>query len=108
MLCRSDCEIYYSGDTDPEGILIANKIICRNPHKIRPWRITVQDYYDSISDKPVTDERLIQLDSVTDSRLFDVCKAIKKEKFAGYQEQLIDKMIDDIKTEFSVGNSQIL
>ncbi|MDD6490595.1 MAG: TIGR02679 domain-containing protein [Clostridia bacterium] len=105
MLCRSDCEIYYSGDTDPEGILIANKIICRNPQKIRPWRMTVQDYYDSISDKPVTDERLIQFDGVTDTRLFDVCTAVKKEKLAGYQEQLIDKMIEDIKTEFYVGNS---
>ncbi|MGN0469365.1 MAG: TIGR02679 domain-containing protein [Acutalibacteraceae bacterium] len=99
MLCRSDCEIYYSGDTDPEGILIANKIICRNPQKIRPWRMTVQDYYDSISDKAVTEERLIQLDGVTDSRLFDVCTAVKKEKLAGYQEQLIDKMIEDIKSD---------
>ena len=97
MLCRSDCEIYYSGDTDPEGILIANKIVCRNPQKIRPWRMTVQDYYDSISDKAVTNERLSQLDSVTDLRLLDVCLAVKKEKLAGYQEQLIDKMIEDMK-----------
>ena len=74
MLCRSDCEIYYSGDTDPEGILIANRIICRNPQKIRPWRMTVQDYYDSISAKPITDERLIQLDSVTDSHLLMYAK----------------------------------
>ena len=99
MLCRSDCEIFYSGDTDPEGILIANKIVCRNPDKIRPWRMTVQDYYNSISDKAVTDERLSQLDSVTDKRLLDVCCALKKEKRAGYQEQLIDKMLEDIKTK---------
>lgn len=102
MLCLSGCEIYYSGDTDPEGISIANRILCRNREKVHLWRMSVQDYYNSISNEFLTEERLSKLEKITDNRLYNLCLAVKREKRAGYQEQIIDEMINDIKNNINL------
>lgn len=97
LLCEAGCKLYYSGDTDPEGILIADKILSRHPANIIPWRISADDYYASISDEIVDETRIKKLEKISDSRLLNVLNAIRKEKRAGYQELLIDLMVGDIR-----------
>ena len=97
MLVKSECELYYCGDIDPEGIEIADRVIARNPERIFLWRMTVEDYYRSISNEKLTEKRLKKLDKVVNIQLRELTEVLEKEKRAGYQEHLIDLMVQDIK-----------
>ena len=97
MLVKSGCELYYCGDIDPEGIEIADRVIARNPERIFLWRMTVEDYYRSISNEKLTEKRLKKLDKVVNIQLRELTEVLEKEKRAGYQEHLIDLMVQDIK-----------
>jgi uncharacterized protein (TIGR02679 family) len=98
LLCESGCKIYYSGDIDPEGLGIADRVIARHPEHIFPWRMTIEDYELSISNEPLDDTRIKKLDRIKDARLNGVVNALRKEKKAGYQELLIESLFRDIKT----------
>jgi len=97
MLIKSGCELYYCGDIAPEGIEIADKVITRSPERIFLWRMTVEDYYRSISDEELTEKRLKKVDKIVNVQLRELAEVLKKEKRAGYQEHLIDLMVKDIK-----------
>ena len=99
MLIKSGCKLYYCGDIDPEGIEIADKVITRSPERIFLWRMTVEDYYRSISDEELTEKRLKKVDKIVNVQLKELAEVLKKEKKAGYQEHLIDLMVKDIKQE---------
>lgn len=98
LLCESGCKIHYSGDIDPEGLGIADRVIARHPEHIFPWRMTKEDYESSISNEPLDDTRIKKLDRIKDARLNGVANALRKEKKAGYQELLIESLLSDIKT----------
>jgi len=58
-----------------------------------PWRFTKDDYMKCISD-----ESLKKLKNLTDPRLISLSEEIKMTKKAGYQEMLINDMMEDIKS----------
>lgn len=97
FLCVSGCTLYYSGDIDPEGLGIADRIITRHPENIVPWRMAVEDYRKCISEEILSEKRLKQLERIGDVRLIEVAKVLSYEKCAGYQELLLDEMIGDIR-----------
>lgn len=84
-------EILYSGDFDPEGILIAQRI-CQRYQNAKPWRYTVEDYHKCMSDVTISDKRLGQLGQVTQNDLLRVSRAIIGTKKAGYQEHLVEEI----------------
>ena len=96
MLCKAGCKIYYSGDFDPEGIEIAEKLIQRDKN-IVPWCFSKENYRKAISENTISDERLKKLDKIENTYFKELIEEIKKEKKAGYQELLLDKMVKDIE-----------
>ena len=60
ILVNSNIEIYYSGDMDPEGLLIADKIKQRYP-SIKLWCYDVSQYEISKSKEQATDQRMHML-----------------------------------------------
>ncbi len=97
LLCKEGCVLYYSGDIDPEGIGIADRVIARDPKHIIPWRLEKEDYMLSISDEKLDGSRIKKLEKVRDGRLLGAVGALREKKRAAYQELLIDKMLVDIK-----------
>ncbi|MDD2484306.1 MAG: TIGR02679 domain-containing protein [Eubacteriales bacterium] len=97
LLCKEGCVLYYSGDIDPEGIGIADRVIARDPEHIIPWRLDKEDYMLSISDEKLDGSRIKKLEKVRDHRLLGAVEALREKKRAAYQELLIDKMLVDIK-----------
>lgn len=93
-----DCEniIYYSGDIDPEGLQMAQRLSQRHPGKINFWRLRPEDYKKSLSDVRLDDKRLSKLKSVNEDRLNSVKEALIKIRLAGYQENLIEELVKDI------------
>jgi len=96
LLCAAGHQLYYSGDIDPEGLNIADKVLKRN-RQCTPWRMSVSDYEHCISKEKVSEERLKKLNSVQDSRLLAVSAKLKQKKQAGYQERLIEYLLEDIR-----------
>ncbi|SHG51429.1 Protein of unknown function C-terminus [Ornithinibacillus halophilus] len=89
MLVKEGCTLYYSGDLDPEGISMAERLLHRYPGQAKLWKMDIESYYKSISDVELTDERLSKLESITTPELQPVVEEMKKKKRAGYQEALV-------------------
>ena len=88
LLEKSGTTIYYSGDLDPEGILIAQKLADYYRGKFHFWHMDSEDYNKSRSEEVISDRRMKILDKITDVRLIPVVDEIKKYKIAGYQERI--------------------
>lgn len=88
--------LYYSGDIDPEGIRIAERLLSRNNVNIVPWRFTKEDYEESVSGEVISQTRLKKLDGLIDPRLMKLGDEVRKIKFVGYQEMLMDEMEKDM------------
>ena len=96
MLAESSCTIYYAGDLDPEGLLIAEKLLSRCSSAVHIWRMSTADYYSIKKTEQINESRLKKLDRLKDEKLRELGIAIKTEKKAGYQELLIREMIEDV------------
>lgn len=96
LLYESGCELYYSGDCDPEGILIAYRLRCRYGDRLNFWRFSCKDYEEAMSDVVIEESRLKQLDRVEDEALEPLISAIRSHRRAGYQEMLTDRLMEDI------------
>lgn len=91
ILVNSNIEIYYSGDMDPEGLLIADKIKQRYP-SIKLWCYDVRQYEISKSKEQATDQRMHMLDALKDETLIQIEKCICENKNrVGYQENMIEE-----------------
>ncbi|MFB5198407.1 TIGR02679 family protein [Bacillus sp. AFS073361] len=99
LLVESGCQLYYSGDLDPEGILIAQRLKDRYQHQVTYWRMDLASYETIISDEDISN-RLSKMDAITSSELNEVVDALKKRKMAGYQEGLINELVNDIRREY--------
>ncbi|MGG4449490.1 MULTISPECIES: TIGR02679 domain-containing protein [Brevibacillus] len=91
--------LMYSGDFDPEGVMMANRILLRYPQNAVPWRYSLADYEKTAPSTLIKDiARLNQLKQVGSTRLISVAKAIMERQMAGYQEELIPSLIKDIES----------
>lgn len=88
FLAESGTTIYYSGDLDPEGILIAQKLSDYYKGKFYFWHMNIEDYGKCRSEEIISDRRMKILDKITDDRLIPVVNQIRKYKTAGYQEMV--------------------
>lgn len=86
-----NCEVYYHGDFDPEGVLIASKIKERC-EQVNFLGYDKNNYYLSNPVKSISESRLHKLSLVNDNELLDIKNCILKEKKAGYEENLLDNI----------------
>lgn len=99
LLVEADCHLYYSGDLDPEGIAMTQRLKDRYQDRVTPWRMGVESYKKTLSDEDISG-RLSKMESATSPDLFEVVKAIQYYKKAGYQEGLVNDLVSDIKSQF--------
>ena len=97
LLCQSEAELYYCGDIDPEGLLIADKLIRRSHNRIIPWHMEPSDYEESISSVSLNESRLAKLRHLETDCLKKTADCVIAEQRAGYQEKLMDVMIREIR-----------
>lgn len=98
LLSKEDYHVYYSGDIDPEGIGILNRVIQKSNNKIIPWRVSLDTYTNYEKSKEnIVDSSLKKLDSIQDLRFQELIETMKKVKKACYQESFIELLIKDIE-----------
>jgi uncharacterized protein (TIGR02679 family) len=98
-LVEAGCQLFYSGDLDPEGILMAQRLKSRYDDRVTIWRMDINAYEITISDEDISN-RLPKIESITAVELVDVVKVLNDRKKAGYQEGIVELLIEDIRRDF--------
>lgn len=96
LLVKGNNKIYYSGDIDPEGIGICDKLWLKYPNNIFPWQMNIAAYNKSMSNEDISISRLSKLDKVTNPELLKTSKLLKEKKKAGYQENILELYLNDL------------
>ena len=96
LLVKSNTKIYYSGDIDPEGIGICDRLYQKYPNNIFPWHMDNKSYIQSISNEDISLSRLSSLNKIENKILKETSIILKEKKKAGYQENIIDLYLSDL------------
>lgn len=99
MLVEQKYKIYYSGDIDPEGICIADKLKTRYKQNLYFLGFDINTYKQNLSNVEISLSRLKKLDKIKSGKLQEVCNQLKITKKASYEEKNISMIIDFINNE---------
>lgn len=86
LLAEAGVKVFYAGDFDPEGLLIAQKLRQYYSGEFRYWHMSETVYEQSRSDEKISEKRLKMLDRITDEELLKTAEAVRESRLAGYQE----------------------
>lgn len=110
LLAAAGTSVYYAGDFDPEGLLIAQKLAYYYRDTLHGtfyyWHFTPADYRMSCSGEIISAKRLKMLDHITDAELLPVVQLMRETGLAGYQEKI--EWSESVQTEaFAAENVRI-
>lgn len=94
-LYKVGATLYYSGDFDPEGLRIADKLKQRYKEKLVLWRYSTIDYLKIKGNKGF-EGRENKLNKLESKELMELKEVMEREKLCGYQELLIEEYVTDI------------
>ena len=97
ILYQEGYTLYYAGDFDPEGILIAQRLKDRYGKSLCLWHYTKDDYEKAMSNVRLTDTRLKKCKAIDAPELNQVKNLILESELAGYQESLIEDYLEDME-----------
>lgn len=96
-LVKDGAAVCYSGDLDPAGMDIADRLWQRFGGAVRLWRMDAADYKRSISAEALSDRQMVRLERLKNKTLCRTAELVRKEKRAGYQENILPLLLEDIR-----------
>lgn len=90
-------KLYYNGDFDPEGLLIADKLKEKYRDNIELICYDEENYLRCVSRKKISDARLKKLSNIKSSELYTIKEKLQKEGYAGYQENNKEYLVTFIR-----------
>ena len=96
MLAKGGTKLFYSGDFDPEGLQIADKLKHRYGDRLDLWRYGISDYEKAVSHETISQARLKKMDRLKNPELVHLSRVILQSGRAGYQELILPDLIRDI------------
>lgn len=96
LLGESGHHFYYAGDLDPEGLDIAERLWRSFPDHVQIWRMGAEDYEKAMSGETVSERRVEMLKGLTHPELKKTAEQLSKYRRAGYQEMLLEEMVEDV------------
>lgn len=90
-------KLYYNGDFDPEGLLIADKLKIKYKDRLTLIGYDKDNFYKALSLKNISDTRIKKLDKIETKELNAIKNEIIQTKKGAYQEKLIDFIVNYIK-----------
>ncbi|MFD0954277.1 DUF2399 domain-containing protein [Virgibacillus natechei] len=97
LLTEEGCTLHYAGDFDPEGLGMAQRLLARYPDNVKLWRMDLKSYQQSEPVKQLDQKRLVKLSGIVQEDLRMVADAMERHGKAGYQEALVDVMMQDVR-----------
>lgn len=95
-LAECGADICYSGDLDPAGMDIADRLWQRYGDRLHLWRMGSGDYRESMSGEELSEVQLVKLKRLKNVTLCHTAELVQEENLAGYQENLLGKLLDDV------------
>lgn len=92
-------KLYYNGDFDSEGLLIAEKLKEKYKENIELFCYENSDYQEKLSSIRLTESRIKKLSKVKKNELQEIKQKVTEEKLAVYQENNKENIITFIKKE---------
>ena len=83
--------IYYAGDFDPEGLQIAQNLKKRYPEHFIFWKYKAEYYQKYKSEVQLDEKRIRKLDKIDLPELQEIKEAMQREKYAAYQEAMVEE-----------------
>lgn len=90
-------EIYYNGDMDPDGLCIADRLWKKFGDRIHIWNMSPEDYEKSLSGEPIGEAGRKKLKAVAHPVLKETAELMKKKGLAGYQENMLKELLEDME-----------
>lgn len=85
--------LYYAGDFDADGLLIAQKLKNRYSSQVKLWAYNPKYYNSHISDVKLSNIALTKLEKVTAPELQQIKQCLLEHKRAVYQEAMLEAYI---------------
>lgn len=98
-LLAARAEIWYNGDIDPDGLCIADRLWKKFGDRIHIWKMSPEDYERSLSKEKIKDIGKIKLETVSHPILKKTAECVKKKGLAGYQENILKELLEDMERE---------
>lgn len=98
LLAAEDVTFRYSGDFDPEGLQMAQRLIDRHPERVELWRMDAESYRMAMSEEDISG-RAAKLDGLSDPGLIELARELRRSGKAGYQEGLLEQLASDMKQQ---------
>lgn len=95
-MVESGIRIYYSGDLDPEGISICERLYEKYHDFIISWHMDETAYHACLSDEKINESRLSLLKNVRHPILKKTAMEMQSLKRAGYQENILELYLKDL------------
>lgn len=97
LLSAAGTKLYYGGDFDRNGLVIATWLATRYQDCFRAWRLAPDDYQVAVAlgGKKLSVEDRNYL-SAMEGPLAETARVVTEGKFAAYQESLVRMLISDI------------
>ena len=96
MILDSGVRIYYSGDIDPDGIGIADRLWQKFGDGIQIWRMTPEDYENSLSGEVIGESGMTKLGNIKNPMLRETAEHMKIKRMAAYQENILEDLLRDL------------
>lgn len=93
MLVKQNYKIYYSGDIDPEGIQIADKLKSRYNDDLYFLGFDINTYRNNLSNVKISNTRLKKLKKNKSEYLKAICEEVNLIKKASYEEKNIEEIV---------------
>lgn len=90
-------KIYFNGDFDPEGLLIAQNFKNRYPN-LKFIGYSEKYYQNGLSDNEINESRLKKLSSISDNDLLTIKNLLLLNKLSSYQEANYDMLLEDLNS----------
>ncbi len=97
LVLDAGARIYYSGDIDPDGIGIADRLWQKYGDRIHIWRMSPDDYENSLSGEDLGKAGASKLEHIRNPLLRKTAERIKEKQAAAYQENLLEDLLSDIR-----------
>lgn len=95
FLVKEGACIWYAGDFDPEGLVIAQKVVERYPEHTFFWHYEMETFERAARQtKSLTLARIEKMKSLSHPVLTDIARRIEEEGKVGYQESILDLLVD--------------
>lgn len=99
-LVASDTQLYYSGDMDPEGLLMAQRLMDAFPEHVQTMGMNLAYYQMAAKPSQISDARLKQLRQVKHNELTLVAEQVVETSQIALQEGILDTLIEQVRATF--------